>query len=179
MSRQRIYVASSWRNVLQPLVVSVLRRDGHEVYDFRNPETAAGAFAWSEVADPHENFDPDIWQRWSNSEAIAALQHPIAKGGFASDWTALTRATLGVLVGPCGRSAHLELGVMVGRGIPTAILLTEPQEAELMYGMVDLVTESVQRLSLWASGSQVWQNLPEDGPRDVVGNRVSHLRELL
>lgn len=173
MNRHRIYVASSWRNALQPLVVSVLRRDGHQVYDFRNPETAAGAFAWSDLG------IGDDWTKWGTTQSIEALEHPIAKGGFASDWTALTRATLGVLVGPCGRSAHLELGVMVGRGIPTAILLTEPQEAELMYGMVDLVTESVQRLALWASGSPVWQNLREDGPRDILGNRVKHLRELL
>jgi hypothetical protein len=173
VNRHRIYVASSWRNALQPLVVSVLRRDGHQVYDFRNPETAAGAFAWSDLG------IGDDWTKWGTTQSIEALEHPIAKGGFASDWTALTRATLGVLVGPCGRSAHLELGVMVGRGIPTAILLTEPQEAELMYGMVDLVTESVQRLALWASGSPVWQNLREDGPRDILGNRVKHLRELL
>ena len=33
----RIYVASSWRNALQPGVVTKLRRDGHEVYDFREP----------------------------------------------------------------------------------------------------------------------------------------------
>lgn len=171
MIRQRIYVASSWRNPQQPAVVDVLRREGHEVYDFRNPGTDGGAFAWSEVADPNGNADPDVWRLWTNREAIAALQHPIAKGGFASDWTALTRATMGILVGPSGRSAHLELGVMVGRGIPTAVLLTDRQEAELMYAMADLVTESLQRLVLWASGAYGWAVLDEDGPRDQFGQR--------
>ena len=33
----KIYVASSWRNLLQPGIVLALRRCGHEVYDFRNP----------------------------------------------------------------------------------------------------------------------------------------------
>ena len=33
----RIYVASSWRNVYYPEVVTRLREAGHEVYDFRNP----------------------------------------------------------------------------------------------------------------------------------------------
>lgn len=165
MIRQRIYVASSWRNAAQPAVVDLLRREGHAVYDFRAPGTAGGAFAWSEC----EREVP--WQTWSNAEAIAALQHPVARGGFASDWTALTRATMGVLVGPSGRSAHLELGVMVGRGIPTAVLLTERQEAELMCAMADLVTESLQRLVLWANGAYGWSVLDEDGPRDQHGQR--------
>ena len=34
----RIYVASSWRNKYQPEVVAALRKAGHGVYDFRNPE---------------------------------------------------------------------------------------------------------------------------------------------
>lgn len=35
LSARRIYVASSWRNLVQPGVVTILRRLGHEVYDFR------------------------------------------------------------------------------------------------------------------------------------------------
>lgn len=34
----KVYVASSWRNKLQPDVVAIIRAAGHEVYDFRNPE---------------------------------------------------------------------------------------------------------------------------------------------
>lgn len=180
MNRQRIYVASSWRNPIQPVVVSMLRRERHEVYDFRNPESDGGAFSWSEVADPHENFDPDIWQKWTNTEAIAALEHPIARGGFASDWTALTRATCGVLVVPSGRSAHLEAGVMVGMGKPVAVLLTAPgQEAELMYAMTDLVTESLQRLVSWVNGSPEWSLIKEDGPRDAWGQQIPDFSVLL
>lgn len=37
MNKLRIYVASSWRNLLQPGIVLALRRCGHQVYDFRNP----------------------------------------------------------------------------------------------------------------------------------------------
>ena len=33
----RIYVASSWRNLYQPTVVTALRQEGYEVYDFRYP----------------------------------------------------------------------------------------------------------------------------------------------
>ena len=37
----KLYVASSWRNVPQPMMVEALRRFGHQVYDFRHPELEA------------------------------------------------------------------------------------------------------------------------------------------
>ena len=45
---RHIYVASSWRNHVQPMIVEALRGDGHEVYDFRNPPDAAG-FGWGQL----------------------------------------------------------------------------------------------------------------------------------
>ena len=45
----RIYVASSWRNKYQPEVVAALRKEGHEVYDFRNPKDNPGGFHWADV----------------------------------------------------------------------------------------------------------------------------------
>jgi hypothetical protein len=44
----RIYLASSWRNPHQPMLVDLLRKDGHEVYDFRNPPNLNG-FAWPQI----------------------------------------------------------------------------------------------------------------------------------
>ena len=32
----KIYVASSWRNKYYPEVVERLKKEGHDVYDFRN-----------------------------------------------------------------------------------------------------------------------------------------------
>lgn len=46
----KIYVASSWRNLLQPAVVHVLRRCGHDVYDFKHPPTSTGLSAARAVA---------------------------------------------------------------------------------------------------------------------------------
>lgn len=45
----RIYVASSWRNKIQPSVVVALREAGHEVYDFRNPREGDTGFHWSDI----------------------------------------------------------------------------------------------------------------------------------
>ncbi len=38
----KLYVASSWRNKEQPVVVEMLRQAGHEVYDFRAPHLGPG-----------------------------------------------------------------------------------------------------------------------------------------
>ena len=66
----KIYVASSWRNQHQPQVVSFLREQGHEVYDFRHPAGKTG-FQWSQI-------DED-WENWSTDQYRAALEHPLHK----------------------------------------------------------------------------------------------------
>ncbi len=125
---KRIYVASSWRNKAQAAVVESLRLDSHLVYDFKNPRPDDNGFHWSSI-------DPD-WESWSESQYRDALDHPIAKAGFASDMNAMKWADAFVLVLPCGRSAHLELGWACGMGKQTLILL-DKMEPELMARMVD------------------------------------------
>ena len=43
-----VYVASSWRNPIQPAVCAALRSAGIDHYDFKNPEGGTG-FSWKEV----------------------------------------------------------------------------------------------------------------------------------
>ena len=46
----KIYVASSWRNSYQQDVVSFLRSEGHEVYDFTHPNgDMSYGFSWSSI----------------------------------------------------------------------------------------------------------------------------------
>ena len=134
----RIYVASSWRNPYQPTIVEVLRGEGFEVYDFRHPAPGDDGFRWAEI-------DP-AWQVWTPAQYREALQHPLAQLGFAQDKLALEMADATVLVLPCGRSAHLELGYAKGLGQRTAVLMLEPAEAELMYLLCDQVCLTVEEL---------------------------------
>ena len=147
----RIYVASSWRCAEQPAVVAALREHGHEVYDFRNPGGMFGGvwsgFAWSEI-------DPE-WLGWTIDAYRNRLDHQRAIQGFSADFAAMQWADTFVLVLPCGRSAHLELGWAVGAGKRTAILLSQNGfEPELMYRMVDRLATSLDEVVAWAGDTQ-------------------------
>lgn len=139
----KIYVASSWRNTHQPAVVSALRHEGFEVYDFKNPEEGNHGFSWRQI-------DPN-WE--ANKEDVAAylllLAHPIAEAGFALDMNALKGADICVMVMPCGMSASLETGYAVGAGKPTAVFVPGLREPDLMAKMADLVTDDIDQLLAW------------------------------
>ena len=77
------------------------------------------------------------------------LDHPRSREGFAADFAAMQRADTFVMVLPCGKSAHLELGWAIGAGKRTAILLEDPVEPELMYLMADHLSTSVHDLLDW------------------------------
>lgn len=134
-------MASSWRNAVQPSVVEALRAAGHKVYDFRHPHEGNDGFSWRSI--------DGGWQSWSPDAYVRALEHPVAREGFRLDMEALETADATVLVLPCGRSAHLELGYARGLGQRTAVLLAEPFEPELMYRMVDRVCPTLDELLAW------------------------------
>lgn len=140
----KLYVASSWRNSYYSTVVRTIKDKcpDFDVYDFRNPAPGNNGFKWSEI-------DKD-WENWSASDYIAALNHPLAVSGYRFDMNAMMNADVCVLVLPCGRSAHLELGWFAGRGKATCILHTEKKtEPELMVKMCDVQLTSVINVVYW------------------------------
>ena len=134
----KIYIASSWRNIDQPVVVLTLRGAGHDVYDFRNPYPGNKGFHWSEI-------DPD-WQKWNPTQYREALDHPIAVDGYLTDFKAMEWANICVLLLPCGRSAHLEAGYFIGVGKPLHILILSQCEPELMYKMATRIHTTTSEL---------------------------------
>ena len=75
------------------------------------------------IGDPERrhSVDPD-WGAWSAKDYVRLLDHPIAEQGYRRDMDAMERVDTFVLVLPCGRSAHLELGWAAGAGKRTIIL---------------------------------------------------------
>ncbi len=120
----KIYVASSWNNVDQPVVVLTLRGAGHEVYDFRNNPVFED---WSE--------SPRTLDDASEEEQSVA---------FAEDMKALNWCEAVVLVNPCGISSHMELAHAIGAGKFGYILYPE-KKPELMTRMAKYI-ESLYEL---------------------------------
>lgn len=134
-----IYVASSWRNESLDEIFDCLTQRAIPYYDFRDSDSA---FHWSAVM-------PGYRESGVTSQILISSlrQSEECKRGFGRDMLHLERAPAVLLVLPCGRSAHLELGWAVGQGKPTCIYFPpayrEQIEPELMYKMVDFVTDNI------------------------------------
>lgn len=128
----RIYVASSWRNLLQPVIVFSLRKCGHEVYDFRHPAPGKNGFSWREI-------DPD-WKDWTPGQYRDAMKHSIAEAGYKSDIEALRACDACVFVLPCGRSASWEFGYAMGQGKKGFLVQFTQEEPELMFREATILT---------------------------------------
>lgn len=136
----RIYLASSWRNESQPDIVLFLRALGHEVYDFRNPAPGDVGFSWKSCAKDWQLKDPEAFRD-------SVLTSAPAVHGFELDMNALKTSEVTILLLPCGRSAHLELGYAAGMGQKTIVYLDTPMsEPELMYLMNTRIVCSVKEL---------------------------------
>jgi nucleoside 2-deoxyribosyltransferase len=132
----KIYLASSWRNTQQPVILNLLKENGFEVYDFRDP---LYGFRWSSI-------DPN-WLNWTPTQFMKNCKHSKALKGFNKDFDAMLQSDCCVLLLPCGRSAHLEAGWFIGAGKPVHILLsTEKFEPELMYNLATGIHSTTEKL---------------------------------
>jgi hypothetical protein len=168
-TKHRVYVASSWRNEIQPAVVQALREDGHEVYDFRSPAPGDDGFSWRQLGGrPREEWDADYY-------ASTVLDHPVAARGFELDMAALRACSACVLVLPCGRSAHLELGWAAGQGRLSVVYMPKLDEPELMARMCDYVETTIDGVRRQLSRQRTrprWQaDLAAYDARGVLGGK--------
>lgn len=133
----KIYVASSWRNHLQPGIVHALRRCGHEVYDFRHPKPGDDGFRWSEVGGPAGYKHGD---KVSGEQYRSMLAHPRAAEGYESDISHVRNCEAVVYVLPCGRSASFEFGYAMGQGKRGYVVAFDALEPDLMFREATIIT---------------------------------------
>lgn len=115
-----LYLIGSLRNPEVTKIGQVIRERGHEVFD--------DWFAAGPEAD-------DKWKEYEQSRGRSyteALQGHAARHVFDFDLHHLERCDGAVLVLPAGKSGHLELGYMVGRGKKCFILLDNPDRWDVM-----------------------------------------------
>ena len=121
-NKEVVYIIGSLRLPTVRLLATRLRREGFDVFDDWH---AAGPAA------------DDIWQTYEqerNHSYIEALNGYHAREVFDFDYRHLSRADLGVMIMPAGKSCHLELGYLLGRGKRGYILLDkEPERWDIMY----------------------------------------------
>lgn len=131
----RIYVASSWRNRLQPAIVNALKRIGHEVYDFRNPKDGDSGFNWNQVIPEYL-----LGGKVAPSKYRKGLTHPVARAGYKSDIDALQWCEAVIYVMPCGRSASWEFGYAMGQGKRGYVVMFSEDEPDLMFSEAKILT---------------------------------------
>lgn len=131
----KVYLIGSLRNPRIPDVASFLRKSGYEVFD---DWFAAGP----EADDCWRNYEKERGRSYKEALSGYAARHV-----FGFDKHHLDTADAAVLVAPAGRSAHLELGYMAGKGRPTFVYFEEePERWDVMYQFVTGVCFSVEEL---------------------------------
>lgn len=134
---KRVYVIGSLRNQEVPKVASFLRAMAFQVFD---DWYAAGPEA------------DDYWKDYEKSRGrtyAEALKGKAAQNVFAFDKANLDAADAAVLVLPAGRSGHLELGYMAGRGKQTFILKAPDEDRwDVMYAFATGFVETKDELLL-------------------------------
>lgn len=133
-----IYIIGSLRNENIPSIAVKLREEtGLEIFD--------------DWFSPGPKAD-DYWKEYEEARGRnykEALTGYAATHVFAFDKHHIDRADIGVLIMPAGKSGHLELGYMLGKGKPGYILLDKPDRWDVMYqfatgvffNMEDLIEE--------------------------------------
>jgi nucleoside 2-deoxyribosyltransferase len=132
--QKSIYLIGSLRNPDIPQLGNEIRELGFDVFD-----------DWH-AAGPHAD---DEWKRYEEEKGktyTEALRGYAARHVFSFDKHHLDRCDMGLLVMPAGKSGHLEIGYMAGKGKPTFVLLEEGVDRwDVMYQfMTDVFTNKEQ-----------------------------------
>ena len=120
----KIYIASSWSNPFLDDIVSILNDRNHQVHDFR----ANGATRPA----------PPPLTDGSLDSVMSYLHLTSTQTRYQRHCEALVEAEVLLCVLPCGRSAHVELGMALGLSIPV-VLVQDGIEPDLMDLGVDAV----------------------------------------
>ena len=135
--RKSVYIIGSLRN----------RQSVIELADLIENRTGLEAFAdWTAPGPDADDYLRDMAKArgWDH---IRTLQSYAAKHVCAFDKYHLDRAAAALILLPCGKSCHMELGYMIGQGKPTYVYMPEaPERVDVMYNLAHCVTDSLQEI---------------------------------
>lgn len=153
--RQVTVLADSIEHVTQ--APSIPSRKLYLIGSLRNPRVQELAAEFRKALPDWEVFDDwqaagpeadDYWRDYEKSKGhdfITALKGHAAQHVFNFDKGHLDTSDAAILILPAGKSGHLELGYMVGKGKYTAIMLDDdPDRFDVMYAFVNRVTRNLK-----------------------------------
>lgn len=136
----KVYIASSWKNkggVRQ--LAQIVRAMDIECDDFTDPSQGRFVFSWTEITENELKLN-----------AKNFMEDPRAQKAFKEDVSRIEEANVLILLLPCGKSAHMELGYAAGKGDKEIIIFAplgfEPGEWEVMYGFAQFMTDNLHDL---------------------------------
>ena len=140
-----IYLIGSLRSQRVPDVAQDLRARGSSVFD--------DWFAVGPEAD-------DYWRTYEKNKGntyLQGLEGAAAINVYNFDKRHLDAANCAVLVAPAGKSAHLELGYILGSGKRGFIFLDaeEPERWDIMYKFATGITNTIEELVKWLGPVEV------------------------
>ena len=134
-NRKSIYLLGALKNREIMALGERLRAEGFDVFDeWLSPGPDADAFLLE-------------YAKFRNLTYKEALNTYAAKQVFEFDKSHIDRCDIGIMVMPCGKSGHLELGYMIGCGKPGYILFDqEPDRMDVMYQFATDIFFDVEEL---------------------------------
>ena len=134
--RKKVYLIGSLRNPEVPKIANQIRELGFNVFE---DWYAAG---------------PEADDKWRDYEKARGHSYKEALNGLAADHVYqfdlkhLNECDIAVLCLPTGKSGHLELGYVIGKGKIGYILLDNPERWDVMYKFAHGVLHSFEELKL-------------------------------
>ena len=136
----KIYIASSWKNKAKVReIANQLRKDGHKVYDFTDPETRK--VPEELPPDAVREFDPE---KHKYSEFIRNRNF---YASVMDNQEAIRKCDLVIMLLPCGNDSHADWAYGVGQG-KASIVTGQPQKGGQSY-------------------TQLWADKIIDNPDDI------------
>jgi hypothetical protein len=139
----KIYLASSWKNhqIVRNLA-NLIRKglpDDVECDDFTDPSQGRFVFSWTEITEDELKLNAKNFLEDERTQKV-----------FKEDVSRIDWADVLIMILPCGKSAHMELGYAAGKGDKEIIVFApggfESGEWEVMYGFAQLLTDNLSEL---------------------------------
>jgi hypothetical protein len=126
MTQKKVYIIGALKNSNIPDIAQHLRPK-YDVFDqWITPGPDADQYL----------FEYAKHRGWNYKEALSCYA---AKNNFDFDKRHIDLADIVIMVMPCGKSGHLELGFSIGAGKEAHILFDkEPERFDLMYNFVSI-----------------------------------------